>query len=74
MSLLQEAALDRLWVRYEKAFGAPPPIQTATIDETIAYLRDALGPGHGAGRSGTPRPFLRTAMQQKDIRDDSQPL
>ena len=42
MSLLQEATLDRLWARYERAFGAPPPIQSATIDEAIAYLRDAL--------------------------------
>ena len=42
MSLLQKATLDRLWARYERAFGAPPPIQSATIDEAIAYLRDAL--------------------------------
>ena len=42
MSLLQEATLDRLWARYEREFGAPPPIQSATIDEAIAYLRDTL--------------------------------
>ncbi len=42
MSLLQEATLDRLWARYEREFGAPPPIQSATLDEAIAYLRDAL--------------------------------
>lgn len=42
MSLLQEATLDRLWARYEREFRAPPPIQSATIDEVIAYPRDAL--------------------------------
>ena len=42
MSLLQEATLDRLWARYEREFGAPPPIQSATLDEAIAYLRNAL--------------------------------
>ena len=42
MSLLQEATLVRLWARYERVFRAPPPIQSVTIDETIAYLWDAL--------------------------------
>jgi len=54
---VQEATLDRLWARYERAFGAPPPIQSATIDEAIAYLRDAFE----ACRTREPRHAAVTA-------------
>ncbi len=60
MSLLQEVILDRLWSRYEREYGAPPPIGTANLDDAITWLRAALearsGRGLGGGASMQPEP------------------
>ncbi len=42
MSLLQETVFERLLPRYERAFGAPPPFRSASLDEVIAHMRDRL--------------------------------
>lgn len=42
MSLLEEAIFERLYPRYARAFGEPPPFQTAKLDEAVAYMRSRL--------------------------------
>ena len=52
MNLLQEAILDRLWARYERAFGVPPPMRSASLVDAIAFLRAALDTPAANGPSG----------------------
>lgn len=42
MSLLEKAIFERLYPRYQRAFGEPPPFQTADVDEAVAYMRSRL--------------------------------
>ncbi len=61
MNLLEEAILDCLWARYVRAFGAPPPIRSASLDDAIAFLRTALETRAAGGAScetpATPTPI-----------------
>lgn len=51
MTLLDQVMLDRLWANYEKRFGAPPPIATASVSEAIAFLRAELAKAKPGTRS-----------------------
>ena len=42
MDLLKEIRFQRLLSRYEKTFGAEPPITDATVDEAIAFMSERL--------------------------------
>lgn len=42
MSALQEAIFERLYGKYQRTFGEPPPFQVATVDEAVAYMRSRL--------------------------------
>lgn len=42
MSLLEEAVFERLYPKYRRTFGEPPPVQAARVDEAIAFMRSRL--------------------------------
>jgi hypothetical protein len=42
MSLIEEHLFERLLNRYEKRFGAQPPLTVATVDEAVQRLRQDL--------------------------------
>lgn len=66
MTLLDQITLERLWAKYEKRFGAPPPLRSASIPEAIAFLRRELS----AADTGT-NPAFRVAIDRETLHDSA---